>query len=121
MFKNNRRNQLSLSLSLGMALTLTTGFYSAAVAQSQTDQQGYQSNEKDSLYGDAPAGLNPLDLMHRAQQLNGRSAAEFNQESQVQLNNSVSDFKRLQQQRLLEQQSTTTEPLETVETRETVE
>ncbi len=121
MFKNNRRNQLSLSLFLGMALTLMAGFYTSAVAQSQTDEQGYQSNEKDSLYGDAPGGLNPLDLMHRAQQLNGRSSAEFNQESQVQLNNSVSDFKRLQQQRLLEQQSTTTTEPGERETRQPVE
>ncbi len=118
MFKLNRRKQLSLSLSLGMALSLIAGFSSSAVAQTRTDEQGYQSNEKDPLYGDAPAGLNPLDLMHRAQQLNGPSAAEFNQQSQVQINNSVSDFKRLQQQKILEQQQSTptTEPVEAVET-----
>ncbi|MGF1591045.1 MAG: hypothetical protein ACFCU7_17725 [Pleurocapsa sp.] len=118
MFKYSRRNQLSLSLALGMALTLVAGFNSSAVAQTRTDEQGYQSNEKDPLYGDAPGGLNPMDLMHRAQQLNGPSAAEFNQESQVRINNSVSDFKRLQQQRILEQQQSTptTEPVETLET-----
>ena len=58
--------------------------------------------------------MNPLDLMHRAQQLNGRSAAEFNQESQVQINNSANDFKRLQQQRILEQQQQPTTQVESL-------
>lgn len=104
MFKNNRSSRLSLAFGLGLALTSIAGFNSLAVAQSNADDLGYQSNEKDSTYGDAPGGLNPLDLMHRAQQLNGRSATEFYQESQVQINDSANDFKRLQQQRILEQQ-----------------
>ena len=94
-----------LNLGLGLALALATGLNSPTLAQTVTGNEGYTSNEKDSLYGDAPAGLNPLDLMHRAQQLNGRSAAEFNQESEAQIDSSASEFKRLQQQRILEQQS----------------
>ena len=104
MFKYNRLNPIGIALGLALAAGLT----SPAVADSITGNEGYASNEKDGLYGDAPSGLNPLDLMHRAQQMNGRSATEFNQESQQQINNSVSDFKRLQQQRILEQQSTDT-------------
>lgn len=102
MFNTSKLSKLNLGLSLGVVLTLAAGFHSPAVAQSNND--GYQSNEKDATYGDAPAGLNPLDLMHRAQQLNGRNAAEFDAESQTQLDNSASDFKRQQQQKILEQQ-----------------
>ena len=107
MFKN-RSSRLSLVFGLGIALATVAGFNSVAVAQSSADDLGYQSNEKDPTYGDAPGGLNPMDLMHRAQQLNGRSADEFYQESQVQINDSANDFKRLQQQRILEQQQPTT-------------
>lgn len=103
MFKNCL-SRLSLAFGLGIALTTVTGFNFLAVAQSSADNLGYQSNEKDPTYGDGLGGLNPLDLMHRAQQLNGRSADEFNQESEVQINNSAADFKRLQQQRIQEQQ-----------------
>ena len=115
MFKNNRLNKFSLVFGLGVVLTSVAGFNSLVVAQSSADDLGYQSNEKDPTYGNAPGGLNPMDLMHRAQQLNGRSAAEFNQESEAQTNNSANDFKRLQQQRILEQQQPTT-PVESPET-----
>ncbi len=116
MFKNNRQPQFGLSLSLGLALTLITGLSSSAFAQLPTDDQGYQSNEKDSLFGNSTGGLNPLDLIHRSQQLGGRSAAEFEEESRGQINNSASDFKRLQQQRILEQQQ---QPATSVEAEET--
>lgn len=89
-----------LSLSLGMLLTCTA-LISPAQAQSGLDDQGYQSNEKNGLEG--TGGLNPLDLIHRSQQLGRRSAAEFEEESRGQINNSATDFKRLQQQKILEQ------------------
>ncbi len=114
MFKNNQTGSLGLSLSIGIVLALFAGFNSSTFAQ--VDDQGYQSNEKDSLYGDAPGGLNPLDLIHRSQQLGGRSAAEFEEESRGQINNSASDFKRLQQERLFEQQQSETSSPEAVET-----
>ena len=101
-----------LNLGLGLAVVLITGLNSPTFAQPTAGNEGYTSNEKDSLYGDAPAGLNPLDLMHRAQQLNGRSAAEFNQESGAQIDSSVSEFKRLQQQKILEQQQSQDTPAE---------
>jgi len=118
MIKHNFLKQTGLGL--GIALSLAIGFGTSAQAQYDTDQ-GYQSNEKDSgIYGDAPSGLNPLDIMHRAQQLNGRSAAEFNEESQAQIHNSASDFKRLQQQRILEQQKSKTTEVE-AEATQTIE
>jgi hypothetical protein len=101
MIKNNRLNQISWATAL--AVTAIAGFNDPALAQGGGDE-GYQSNEKSGIYGDAPAGLDPLDIIHRAQQANGRSAAEFDQESQSQIDNSALDFKRLQQQRILEQQ-----------------
>lgn len=105
MFNNSKLNKLSIGLSLGTVLTLMAGFNSSALAQSRYEQDnGYQSNEKSNIFGDTPSGLDPVDLMHRAQQLNGRSAEEFEADSQGQLDNSVSDFKRLQQQRILESQ-----------------
>ena len=110
-----------ISLGMGVALISIASFGSGAMAQYGADQ-GYQSNEKDSgIYGDAPSGLDPLDIMHRAQQTSGRSAAEFGEESQTQLNNSASDFKRLQQQRILEQQQSRNATEVEAETTETVE
>ncbi|BAZ44446.1 hypothetical protein NIES4102_14550 [Chondrocystis sp. NIES-4102] len=96
-------NQWGINISLGIILTLIASINLPVQAQS-SDNEGYQTNEKDTTYGDTPGGLNPLDIMHQAQQANRRSAAEFNAESQGQLDASVSDFKRLQQQRILEQQ-----------------
>ena len=105
MLKRNQINRLSTSLSLGVILTLVAGFSSSTSAQSKYEKDnGYQSNEKSGVFGDTPSGLDPVELMHRAQQANGRSAAEFEADSQGQLDSSVSDFKRLQQQRILEQQ-----------------
>ena len=114
MIKFNFLKQIGLGL--GVALAVVVGVGTSAQAQYKADD-GYQSNEKDSgVYGDAPSGLNPLDIMHRAQQTNGRSAAEFNEESQTQIDDSASDFKRLQQQRILEQRSGQTQEVEAVPT-----
>lgn len=104
------RVSIGLSISLGIVLTLLAGLNSGAIAQSNSGDGNYQSNEKDETYGDAPAGLNPMDLMHRAQQLNGRSAAEFDADSQGQIDNSASDYKLLQQQRILERQKPAAKP-----------
>jgi hypothetical protein len=105
MFEKNQINKLVTSLSLGIIVTLIAGINSSMLAQPQYEEEnGYQSNEKNGVFGDAPSGLDPVELMHRAQQANGRTPAEFEAEYQGQLDNSVSDFKRLQQQRILEQQ-----------------
>ncbi|MEL6437746.1 MAG: hypothetical protein AAFQ80_00625 [Cyanobacteria bacterium J06621_8] len=89
-----------IKISLGMLLAVAT-FNSTAQAQSGVDDQGFQTNERSGLEG--TGGLNPLDLIHRSQQLGKRSPAEFEEESSGQLDNSATDFKRLQQQRILEQ------------------
>jgi hypothetical protein len=122
MLKNNQLNRICWAMVIAaMAIARLS---SSAQAQAGEDD-GYQSNEKSGIYGDAPTGLDPLEIIHRAQQSNGRSAAEFDQEFQTQIDSSASDFKRLQQQKILEQQqsqqsqqSTTkkkVEPPETIE------
>lgn len=116
MLKKIKLNRLALSFSSIAVLISMAGIDSPSLAQSKYERDnGYQSNEKNSTFGDTPAGLDPVELIHRAQQLNRRSAEEFNEEYEGQLNNSVSDFKRLQQQQILQQQVTETPAVEAAE------
>jgi hypothetical protein len=72
---------------------------------------GYQSNEKICRVTpveldpdpDIPDIVIPIEL-DPDEESNRRSAAEFEQEFQTQIDSSASDFKRLQQQKILEQQ-----------------
>jgi hypothetical protein len=108
---NHRLIQFSTALAVVFSFCLTT----SALAQNQ-DNEGYQSNEQDSLYGDGISGINPLDLIHRAKLNNDRSTEEFDRDSQNHLNNSASEFKRLQQERILQQNfPTQTQPTESIE------
>ncbi len=97
----------SFWLLVGTVVTLVgSSLNLAAVAQYRepNDANNYPSNEKDSLYGEGVTGINPMELIHRANLRNGRTPQEFQQESQGQINNSAQDFKELQRQRILEQQ-----------------
>ena len=101
----NQFKPLNVLLSLGIITTLIPGYTTFALAQyTVKEEPGYQSNERDSLYGDGFTGINPLDLIHRANLSNGRSIEEFNQESAGYIQNSASEFKLLQQKKILEQQ-----------------
>lgn len=97
----------SLFLSFATAFTLI-GFgssYQPAWAQyRQPNDAGYQSNEKDTLYGDGVTGLDPIQLIHDANLRNSRTPEQFQEESQGQLDESVTNFKELQQQKILDQQ-----------------
>ena len=105
MLKKSKLNRLALSCGAIGVLISMAGLNSPSLAQSKYERDnGYQSNEKSNTFGDTPAGLDPVELIHRAQQLNRRSAEEFNEDYEGQLNNSISDFKRLQQQQILQQQ-----------------
>lgn len=98
--------QLSITLSLGVALTIVSGWRATASAQYQSlEDDGFQSNEQDAMFGGGSNGFNPLELIHRANLSNGRSLEEFNSESETNIENSASEFKRLQRERLLQQQS----------------
>ncbi|MEM7593813.1 MAG: hypothetical protein AAF383_20265 [Cyanobacteria bacterium P01_A01_bin.83] len=116
MVKHNSLTRLGFALGLLAALAL--GLNSPVQAQFGTDDQGYQSNEKSGLEG--TGGLNPLDLIHRSQQSGRRSQSDFEEESRGQINNSAADFKRLQQQRLLEHQQQPDVSIDTVETKEQI-
>lgn len=108
----NKLFSLSITFSLGVMLTLIAGLTSSASAQFKNDNSGYQSNEQDATYGDGIGGLSPTELIHRAQQIGNRSAEEFQEDSQGQIRDSASEFKQLQQQRMLEQYQSETTPAE---------
>ncbi len=101
----NQLKPLNILLSLATITVLIPSYTQSVNAQYQSteDNPGYQSNEKDSLYGEGISGINPMELIHRANLSNGRSLEEFNQESAGQIQDSASTFKLLQQQRILEQ------------------
>ncbi|MDJ0533715.1 MAG: hypothetical protein QNJ70_14705 [Xenococcaceae cyanobacterium MO_207.B15] len=101
----NQLKPLNILLSFGIITAIIPGYNPSAIAQyiNPDDNTGYQSNEKDSLYGDGISGLNPLELIHRANLSNGRTAEEFSQDSIGQIRDSASDFKLLQQQKILQQ------------------
>jgi hypothetical protein len=103
---NDKLIQLGLTLSTALAIVSIPCLTLSTLAQNQDPaNEGYQSNEQDSLYGEGISGINPLDLIHRAKLNNGRNAEEFDRDSQNTLNDSASEFKRLQQERILQQNS----------------
>lgn len=86
----------SLSLTL---CCFASWFYllSPALAQiDSTDNPNYQQNEYNSMTG--PGGLNPLDLIHRVNMGTSRTSEQFQSDSQQNLDNAATDFKRQQQQ-----------------------
>ncbi len=98
---------------LGLTIPLAFGACSLASAQSSTfDGANDQSNEKDGLFGDSTLGINPLDLIHEYNLRNGRSSAEFGEESGTQIQDSAAEFRRLQQERILEQTQGNSEVLD---------
>ena len=105
------KNQLSqIAISLGLGVVVALGVTSPAKSQYvDPNDQGYQSGEKDALYGDGLTGINPLDLIHRANLSGGLTAEEFNEQSQGQIQDSAAEYKRLQQERILQQYRNQTE------------
>ena len=98
--------QLSVTLSIGVALNFISGWSTTAYAQYQAPQDdGFQSNEQDSMFGGSASGINPLELMNRIQLSRERSLEEFSDDSATTIKDSASEFKRLQQERLNQQQS----------------
>ncbi|AFZ35396.1 hypothetical protein Sta7437_1838 [Stanieria cyanosphaera PCC 7437] len=107
----NKLTQLTTILGLGISLTLVTAIAQSSLAQSNNPaNEGYQSNEESPFLGSGNGGFNPLELIHRANLSNGRSLNEFNQDSENNIKNSASEFKRLQQERLLQQQQSESTP-----------
>jgi hypothetical protein len=95
--------RLTSTISLGVVLTIIFGISESTLAQYKApENDGYQSNEQDPLYGTGGTNFNPLELIHRANLNNGRSIEEFNTESEANIQNSADEFKRLQQERILQ-------------------
>ena len=95
---------VSISLTLGAVL----GVSKPSVAQ-QSDPQlfndSYQSNEQDSSGMNSLGNLNPMDLYHQINLNQGRNSDEFRQDSQEDIKDAASEFKRQQQEQM--QQTTT--------------
>ncbi len=103
---------LLVPLSLGTLAFLSP----AAIAQTQyqgdnpnTGPTGFQSNEQDPMKSLMGGGLNPLDLMHRAQTGRSRTSTDFASDTQEGLSKAASDFKK-QQQKLLQQTNPSAAP-----------
>ncbi len=102
-------------IALGLGVTVALGLTSPARSQYvDPNDRGYQSGEKDALYGDGITGINPMDLIHRANLSGGMSSEEFREQSQGQMQNSASEYKRMQQERMLQQYSNQDQVEETV-------
>lgn len=102
--------QLSLLASVGLGLACTLTFANPVKAQtSDPNTINQQSNEKDGLYGDSTLGVNPMDLIHNLNLRVGRSAEEFREASGTQIQDSAAEFRRLQQERMLQQYNNTPE------------
>jgi hypothetical protein len=88
-----------LSLSTAFGLMLISG--GEILAQSANQQPTpFQSNEQNPLYGD---GINPLQLIHNANFFNSRSGSEFMEDTNQNLDRATQDFKKQQQERMLQQ------------------
>ena len=98
------KNQLSqIAIALGLGLTVALGVTTSVRAQANDPDEGFQSGDRDALLGDGITGINPLDLIHKANLSGGLSAEEFNEQSQGQIQDSAAEYRRLQQERILQQ------------------
>lgn len=87
---------------IGIACTFLV---TPTLAQNRDAEGGaYQSNEENPMSGTL-GGIDPIDLIHNANLSTGRNAEEFNQDSRLQIQNSAEEFRRLQQERMLQQNS----------------
>ena len=94
-----------LSLSI---LCIASWLYLASPSLAQKNLEpvndGYQSNEYDAMTGTAgAAGLNPMNIIHRANLGGFRDPREFQDETQRNLDDAAADFKRQQQEQLQEE------------------
>jgi hypothetical protein len=100
------KNQIVyITVALG-TLLLNTPSVCAQSLSTSTSDGNFQSNEYDTTSGGSFGNsFNPLDLIHRANMSNGRDSQEFGQDSAENINNAAAEFKKLQLERLKNQQS----------------
>jgi hypothetical protein len=96
---------------LSATLLGTVVFIGSAVAQSQNPTQpNYQSNER-STTGDSTLGnFNPLQLIHNANFQRSRGSSEFQEDSQMNINQAAEEFKRKQREQLQNSPASSTQP-----------
>jgi hypothetical protein len=103
-----------LAVTLSLCLGATVVFGQSTLAQSvnpqsvnpmdNRDRDGYQSNEQNALGGSFGNSFDAFDLIHRANMNRGRSAGEFQQDTDSGIRNAADEFKRQQNERLQERQ-----------------
>lgn len=104
--------QILISLFISFALISLFPASIKAQAVNEKEPNPFQSNEKSPLYGD---GINPLDLIHNANLLNNRSASDFAEDTNNNLDKAADDFKKQQLERMRQMQQESTSPDETIE------
>jgi len=91
-----------------IATVVPTGVEAQYAPSAEND--GFQPNEYDAMMGPLEeTGLDPIELIHRANLSPGRTVEEFNADQQYYLDEASASF-RQRQRHLLEQQSQTTQP-----------
>jgi len=106
---------LQLNHYLAIAV-LTTGsmLVSSLPAQAQYTVPGsetpFSANEVDPTKQGFGGGFDPMSLIHNANLSRSRNGADFADDTQRTLNEAASQFKKMQQQRLLEMQQPSTDP-----------
>jgi hypothetical protein len=104
---------MKTSLLLTSFTALLLGFTPVTLSQTENYDEGllkpntdgnFQKNEVDSM-GESTfgSGFDPMQMIHNANFRRSRNGAEFAEDTQNNLNNAAEEFKRLQQQRILEQ------------------
>lgn len=106
---------LALYLSLGTTFGIISSLGQSSLAQSvnPSSDSNYQNSEQNTLGGGTFGNsFNPLDIIHRANLSRSRDMGEFNQDTQNNLTSEADKFKRLQQERLLQQEQLQKQPSE---------
>jgi hypothetical protein len=95
--------QITISLTIGVILGVLSPIFSYTLAQTAQDLGNFPSNERDPNSGNLGADINPMKLMHQLQMSNGRSMSDFVTDSNRNIDSAASDFKKQQQQMILQQ------------------
>ena len=98
-----KNQSIYILFTLGTLLVNSPSVF-AQPLNSPTSDGEFQSNEQDANGSSFGNSFKPLDLIHRVNLSNGRDAEEFNNDSAVNINNAASEFKKLQLEKLQNQQ-----------------
>ena len=107
------KSKIIFPLMVTLGLVGISNLTANAQSLEKSELETFQSNEVDPLYGSS--GFNPMDLIHNANFLNGRTSADFAEDTNKQLDNATTDFKQQQLQRMIELQQQPNNDLGTIE------